>query len=478
MRGSEINLVSARSGINTEFNAYSRNSQSAKYSKQRARSRMRRNIIIGVAASVCAIAIAIGVFFAVLVTDADSRLHEGLDLPALDPIMTDRERPEDPFYILLLGTDDADEGVARCDTIILARIDPAHKAADLVSIPRDTRVNIPGYGYQKINSAYAWGMVEDDSNFNLAVEYAINAVSGLTGVTEIAGFAQVDFSGFKAVVDALGGVEVDVPVDIIGDRDAGPVDVYAGRQRLDGEHAMVFVRSRDFPIGDYQRQADQRIFLQALAKQILAAEPMTIFSTVSSICDMTMTNLSVSDIAAIAQSMRGMQETDIYTYSIPCTSDTIDGSSFEVPDTEGIKALMKAIDAGEHPDPDSLNLTRQGEAPDSYKPQTSSSTQPAPSQVDVNTGDFTVEVRNGYGIQGSATSVSDSLVLAGYKRGNIGNASSMVYTETLIIYQEDTDKDAATDIQSRLGFGRVIPSNGRYDFTVNILVVVGGDFKP
>ena len=86
-------------------------------------------------------------------------------------------------------------------------------------------------------------------------------------------------------------------------------------------------------------------------------------------------------------------------------------------------------------------------------------------------------MRNGYGIAGAATSVSDMLALAGYKQLEISNANSLVYKETLIIYRDDADKVAADDIRARLGYGRVLPSLGRYAFEGNILVVVGGDFS-
>jgi hypothetical protein len=89
-----------------------------------------------------------------------------------------------------------------------------------------------------------------------------------------------------------------------------------------------------------------------------------------------------------------------------------------------------------------------------------------------------VDVRNGYGTPGAATSVSDMLALAGYKQGEIGNANTLVYKETLIIYRGDEDRQAALDIKARLGYGRVIPSMERYSFEGNLLVVVGGDFVP
>jgi hypothetical protein len=94
----------------------------------------------------------------------------------------------------------------------------------------------------------------------------------------------------------------------------------------------------------------------------------------------------------------------------------------------------------------------------------------------VTPGDYIVDVLNGCGIDDCATSVSDLLALAGYQQGEIGNAGSFAYDTTLIIYQDDERKAAAEDIHKRLGYGKLISSEGRYTFAGDVLVLVGGDF--
>jgi hypothetical protein len=94
----------------------------------------------------------------------------------------------------------------------------------------------------------------------------------------------------------------------------------------------------------------------------------------------------------------------------------------------------------------------------------------------VATADYVVDVRNGCGTDGCATSVSDMLALAGYRHGEIGNANSFVYDTTLVIYQDDARKAAAEDIRKRLGYGKLVSSEGRYTFAGDVLVVVGDDF--
>jgi hypothetical protein len=304
----------------------------------------------------------------------------------------------------------------------------------------------------------------------------IRTISEFAGV-DIAYFAQISFSGLETLVDGLGGVEVDVPVDIVNDADSGGLDIYAGLQTLDGAHALTFCRARNpfEAIGDYQRQANQRTFLQALAKQVLAANPATIATTVTNMADMTFTNMDLSKIITVAQGMQGMQESSIRTYHVPSAPDMINEISYVIADNYSWQQLISAIDAGEYPE--HQDDPYAGVIPENYIPSAAGATdQLAGAASSVVASDYVVDVRNGCGIQGSATGVSDMLVLAGYQRGEIGNMNSMVYDTTLVIYRNESDKAAAEDIRHRLGYGKAIASMPSYVFDGNILVVVGGDF--
>jgi LCP family protein required for cell wall assembly len=457
--------------------SYSRYSQeSSSYAHKRRTRSTKKKVFIGVLIGVLALLVAAATVLIIFVNTMNKALQGDIDLEVLGSATVDRGKPQDPFWMLLVGTDYLEEGeYARSDSMILVRIDPGHKTAALVSIPRDTRVQLPGYGTEKINAAYSYGCMEEE-NGHSGPEFAINAVSDLCGVG-IAGYAQVDINGFVALVDAIGGVDVDVLFDI-SDDEAGDVDVHAGLQRLDGQHAIVFVRSRDYDIGDYQRQANQRVFLEALATQMLEKDPLTIANSIAKVCEMTSTNFDIATLGQIATSMQGMEEYDMHSYSLPCTSQIINEIWYEIPDVATIRRLIAMIDAGQFPDPDEMGLKFQGEVPDAYKPSGTSATDMSGAQAtDLNVSDYVVAVRNGYGISGSATAVSTMLAQAGYEQGEIGDVNSYIYADTLIIYRSDKDRAAAEDIRMRLGYGRIIPSQGRYGFEGDILVVVGGDFK-
>lgn len=246
----------------------------------------------------------------------------------------------EPFYMLLLGTDGRPgETTYRSDTIMLARIDPVNKQMTLVSIPRDTMVTINGER-QKINAAHSIG----------GAAGIVKAVSSLCGV-EISHYAEVSFDGMQQLVDAVGGVDIDVEDDIYDPEHFGDMRLYKGYQHLDGNYAMFYARSRHFTDGDYARTRHQRNLVKTLAQQILSStDATTIIPLVNTLAGMITTDMSVSDIVTLANTMRGMDTDSIYTCTIPSVTKDVDGISYVVADLDGLKSLMDKVDSGEDPD--------------------------------------------------------------------------------------------------------------------------------
>jgi LCP family protein required for cell wall assembly len=251
--------------------------------------RKRRVTIVAIiaAALICGIVAAFYTFIGSL----NSQFNEGIsDISVLNTVLKDTEEGK-PFYVLLMGTDERKANqVERSDAILLARIDTGNKKTVLVSIPRDTQINIEGHGKQKINAAHA---------LNGGAVGSVKAVNELAGV-EISHYVEIDFRGFQGLVDSLGGVEVDVPFEI-NDPDAsidglGAGHVEKGLQVLDGDKALIFCRSRATAIGDYQRQANQRMFLQALASKVLHSDPVTLINSISAVSDAISTDMNVDSI--------------------------------------------------------------------------------------------------------------------------------------------------------------------------------------
>lgn len=150
-----------------------------------------------------------------------------------------------------------DLGSSRTDTILLVHV-PALLSTEptaLVSIPRDSYLEIPGWGMDKVNAAFAAG----------GAPLLTQTVEQATGL-RIDHYAEVGFGGFGAVVDALGGVRICLP-EPLNDPLAG-VDLPAGCQAVDGRNALGYVRSRDTPRADLDRMEHQREFMAALLERI------------------------------------------------------------------------------------------------------------------------------------------------------------------------------------------------------------------
>src|SRR4030043_844409 len=172
--------------------------------------------------------------------------------------------------MLVMGLDYRDwegEGPSRTDTMMLITMDPVSRTAGILSIPRDLWVNIPGFDYGKINTAYYLGEL-----YNLpggGPGLAIQSVEELLGV-DINYYAQIDFSAFENFIDQIGGVEVDVPYELSVDP-VGPgntVTLPLGLQHLDGPTALAYARNRDTFGADFDRAARQQQGVMGIFDQI------------------------------------------------------------------------------------------------------------------------------------------------------------------------------------------------------------------
>jgi LCP family protein required for cell wall assembly len=173
--------------------------------------------------------------------------------------------------VLVMGLDYRDweeEGPSRTDTMILFTLDPVARTAGILSIPRDLWVNIPGFDYGKINTAYYLGELYQLPGGGPGL--AIQTVEALLGVP-INYYAQIDFTAFENFIDEIGGVEIEVPYEMAVDP-IGPdntLTLEAGLQVLDGPTALAYARNRDTIGGDFDRAQRQQQVILAIRSQIL-----------------------------------------------------------------------------------------------------------------------------------------------------------------------------------------------------------------
>lgn len=267
------------------------------------------------------------------------------------PPLPDGQVRSETATILLLGIDRRPVGGSlNTDTIMLFRIDPQNQTIAILSIPRDLYVDIPGHGPGRVNTAYASG--EGDGTGGLAL--ARQTVSDIAGIP-VEHAALLDFDSFVTFVDAIGGIDVDVPYAISDPTypDSGigydPFYMPAGLQHLDGITALKYARTRATPGGDFTRIARQRQVVLAVRDRILdlnllpslIAQSPQLWTTFQ---DSLETDLSLGTIVDLAIAANSIPSEQIKTAAIDetCTTPwvTPNGASVLLPDQAEIDAML------------------------------------------------------------------------------------------------------------------------------------------
>lgn len=278
------------------------------------------------------------------VTEGDANGNGILDIYEGGAV-TDRPVNTASTDILLLGSDQrsgAEAQVvtgARADTIMVLHIPEDGSAAYLISVMRDTWVNIPGYGSHKVNAGLNYG----------GVDLQVATIEQLLGI-QMDHVAEIDFQGFKALVDTLGGVTVDVPFAF----NATPAgySFAAGPQTMTGGEALVFVRERYvFSDGDYQRVRNQRAFLRGVYNELKADGALSSASKLLQVIESVSPYMSVdqglspSAIVGIAQPVLANGNTQLVSMTLPNagTGWSWDGQSIVVLDAAATSALSNAL---------------------------------------------------------------------------------------------------------------------------------------
>jgi LCP family protein required for cell wall assembly len=238
--------------------------------------------------------------------------------------------------VLLLGL----EGY-RTDTIMLASFNPDNGKMDIVSIPRDTYYHRSGYDdadQKKINAAYGHG----------GAEQVMAVVADILDVP-VHEYVKVTYSGIERIVDAIGGVEVDIPIKMDYDDIYAEPELHihfeAGVQTLRGDNAIEYLRFRKnndgigYQNGDLGRIEAQQKFLKSAAKNILSFKLPVVANTMFQYIK---TGMSLPDILYYSKSAVGMTRNDINTYRIPGRVTNM-GLSYFLHDPAATEELMTSI---------------------------------------------------------------------------------------------------------------------------------------
>ena len=256
------------------------------------------------------------------ITDSDPTPNQG----------TKEQEKEKPYFsgtinVLVVGIDQRGEEKSRTDTIMVYRLDTITKAVKLLSIPRDTYVNIPGRGMDKINHAHAFG----------EIELTMRTVEEFLGI-KIDHYIKTDFEGFKGLIDLIGGVTIDVEKSIKG------TEIKPGVQTLTSEQALAYVRDRKDPMGDIARVKRQQKFIKALGDGVASFEPKwKLLSVAPKLYSNVDTDIPLKASEELVSILRGVQIDSSEIEVIPGWFYNKDGISYWKPDEAKTKEVVTKI---------------------------------------------------------------------------------------------------------------------------------------
>ena len=295
-------------------------------------------VLIIVTASIVLIgALGAGGFF--IYINSVNRTIGSINTAEIENILTPLESPEEPVTILILGRDsrDTESEMGRADTIMLLYLDPGGSTGSLLSIPRDTLVEIPGYGEDKINAAYAYG----------GEELMVETVTDFLHV-EINHYVTLDFEGFVQLVDALGGVDVEIDRPLVDPKSGA--NFSPGNHHLTGEQALAYSRSRSTETGDIGRiQLQQHLFRELVSQKLNVRYMSSIPYYFNILIENTRTDLDVLTILKYSKAALSFDPDAFETSIIPTYSDWIKNGtiSVQIPDIEEARAMWQRIRDGQ-----------------------------------------------------------------------------------------------------------------------------------
>lgn len=237
-------------------------------------------------------------------------------------ISNEKEPENKTINFLLLGVDERSGDVGRSDTIMMLSANLATKRIGLVSVPRDSRVDMIKYGSTKVNHAYAYG----------GITLAKQTIEKLLNVKADHYFV-INFSAFKKIIDLLGGVDLDVEKDMYYrddyDGENGLViDLQKGQQHLDAEKAIEYVRYRDEE-GDIGRVKRQQKFLNAvLAKFTSPSTILKIPSIIKEVRNSIQTDMSFADMVEYLSFLKNGTDYKTTAFMVPGSPQMIDDLSY------------------------------------------------------------------------------------------------------------------------------------------------------
>lgn len=372
------------------------------------------------------------------------RLNSNINQVGIDDVLGS-DRPEkvaeakedrEARNILLMGSDrrvkDASFG-QRSDTTILLHLAADRKSAVMVSIPRDTIVDIPDCPTPEGGTASARSSAMFNEAFSIGgPACTVKTVESITDI-RIDNYVVIDFGGFRDMVNALDGVEVCVPYDVSDPKSR--LDLRAGRQTVRGQQALAYVRTR-YALGkrgDLSRIDRQQAFLGSMVKKVkstgLLLRPDRLYNFLAAATKSLTTDIGgLNDLRKLAQEVRGVDPKDVTFLTAP--NETYPADPNRVQLTPAAKAVWTAL-RFDQPLPG-----REGKPTGTASPTGPPLVTP-PERI-------SVEVLNGSGVSGEAARVARELTAQGFNVVRVGNAVRTDYTTTVVSHDPAYDESGRT----------------------------------
>ena len=338
----------------------------------------------------------------------------------------------DKLNIMIMGVDRRADDVGRSDTLMVATIDKKNKQAALLSVPRDTRVAIEGNGFDKINAAYAYG----------GSKLSRSAVENLLG-TPIQYYILVDIKAFERIIDALGGIDLNVEKRMYyedpWDDDGGLViDLYPGEQHLDGKRAIEYVRYRDGE-GDIGRIGRQQKFMKAVLEKLLTPSVLPkLPDFIKEVRSAVETDMPLNEMISLGKDLSAFREKGIETSMVPGKPAYLQDVSYWLPELPELRQMMaermlipfdeKLQAAADETAaqwkasiPQEVQVVKESASDGKTEKKTGIARKPE---------EVTVLVINSSGINGAGARVADTLRQKGFRISGVetGKSSSMQHT--------------------------------------------------
>jgi len=377
--------------------------------------------------------------------------------------------------ILAFGVDDT-KGVQRADTIVLFHLDPDRHRIGALSIPRDTRVEVPGHGVTKINHAYAYG----------GVSLLRKSISQFLGVP-VHYYVRFNLEGVSKIIDEIGGINMNVEKNMLYRDEAGDlyIDLKKGVQDLNGKQAVEYLRFRHDNEGDIGRIHRQQKFMQAVAQKVTqTGRLLELPGIIRRVSGMVETDLNTREMVNFAvQFQDTIVRGSIDKATVPGDVGLISGVSYWKADITRLDKIMENVIMGIHQTASvntkvktvdqqaSLENRRQITLKEATRLDT-----PVQNIYETAHLKMSVEILNGYGAPSVAFDAAAYFKSWGAKVNRVHNAGSFSYGETLIVdWKGDVNKTVTVAKLLGLDPSRIIVYD-RPTKALDITIVLGSDW--